>query len=112
MSEIVMLDEVARWRTRKVRYVTGSWDLLKGIIPKFELADFHDAPEEPANPFLRSVIRIPVGKAERRIPVGVVSNNYRLVQHTEVGDHCIFRNGEGGCGPVESAMRDWSYRTR
>jgi hypothetical protein len=96
MSEIRMLDEVARWRTRKVRYVAGSWNQLDGIIPKFELGDFHDAPEEPANPFLRSVVRIPVGKAERRIPVGVVSNNYKLVQHADVGDHCISGMAKAG----------------
>ena|SRR5215469_14013096 len=89
MSEIRLLNEVARWHTRKVRYLAGAWDQLEGVIPSFELSDFHDGPEEPANPFLRSVIRLPIRKAERRIPVGIVSNNYKLVQHTEVGDRCV-----------------------
>jgi hypothetical protein len=101
MSEIRMLSEMARWHTRKVRYVAGSWDQLKGIIPKFELSDFHDSPEEPANPFLRSVVRIPVGKAERRIPVGVVSNTYKLVQHAEVGDRCLSGMTNAGVDTAE-----------
>jgi hypothetical protein len=64
--------------------------------PKFELSGFHDTPDEPANPFLRAVVRLPVGKAERRIPVGVVSNNYKLVQHAEVGDRCLSGMAKAG----------------
>jgi hypothetical protein len=89
MSEISILEEVARWHTRKVQYLAGSWNQLKWVIPKFELSDFHDGPDEPANPFLRSVVRIPVNRAERRIPVGVVSNTYMLVQHAELGERCL-----------------------
>lgn len=91
-----MLTEAARWRSRNVRYLSGSWEQLREIIPKFELSEFHDGPDEPSNPFLRSVTRLPVGKAERRIPVGVVSNRYMLVQHTEVGDRCLSAIAKAG----------------
>jgi hypothetical protein len=84
-----MLQEAARWRSRDVRYLSGSWEQLKAVIPEFELSDFHESPDEPVNPFLRSVVRLPVRKAEQRIPVAVVSNNYMLVQHAEVGNRCI-----------------------
>jgi Domain of unknown function (DUF932) len=96
-----MLKEAARWRSRNVRYLSGSWEQLRRLIPEFELSDFHDSPGEPANPFLRSVIRLPVGKAERRIPVGVVSNSYMLVQHTEVGDRCLSATRKAGIDPTE-----------
>jgi hypothetical protein len=60
------------------------------------LQTFTTLPRSPANPFLRSVIRIPVEKAERRIPVAVVSNNYNLVQHAEVGEHCLSGMAKAG----------------
>jgi Domain of unknown function (DUF932) len=100
MTELHVLKEAARWRSRDVRYLSGSWGHLRAVIPAFELSDFHDSPDEPANPFLRSVIRLPVGKSERRIPVGVVSNNYMLVQHVEVGDRCISAIAKAGVDPA------------
>jgi hypothetical protein len=116
MAEISILDEVSRWRTRNVRYFAGSWDQLKAIIPKFELSDFHDAPDEPANPFLRSVVRVPVGRTERRIPVGVVSNNYKLVQHAELGDRCLSGMAKAGVDLAEvnceiglSELGEWMH---
>jgi hypothetical protein len=96
MTELRMLKEAARWRSREVRYLSGPWEQLKAVIPEFELSDFHESPDQPANPFLRSVVRLPVGKAEQRIPVAVVSENYMLVQHAEVGDRCISAVAKAG----------------
>jgi hypothetical protein len=116
MAEIRILDEMARWRTRKVQYLAGAWTQLERVIPKFELSDFHDGPNEPANPFLRSVVRLPINKAERRIPVGVVSNNYMLVQHAEVGNRCLSGMAKAGvdlsqvrCEMGLSELGEWMH---
>jgi hypothetical protein len=89
MSAVDILPEAARWRARAVKYYAGDWRDLSAIVPKFELADFKAAPDEPVNPFLRTVVRLPVNPSERPIPVGIVSNSYALVQHAHVADLCL-----------------------
>jgi hypothetical protein len=62
---------------------------VKPLLPEFELAPFSIAPGEPANPYLRTVVRNPLSLMERPIPVGVVSTTYALVQHVQVGNVCL-----------------------
>jgi hypothetical protein len=96
MSEVDILPEVSRWRARAVRYYAGFWKDLSQIVPKFQLADFVAGPDEPANPFLQTVIRLPVTLLERPTPVGVVSKNYALVQHRRVAELCLSSLAKAG----------------
>src|SRR5271168_3668161 len=47
--------------------------------------------DQPSNPFLQTVMRKPLSKTEWPMPVGIVSNNYSLVNHLEIAEIC--RNG-------------------
>ena len=93
--------EEARWRSRRVRYHQGDWNVLSDLIPVFDLRPFTSVPEvgtgrtpfhpglgELANPFLQVVTRRPRSSAEAPMPVGVVSRSYRLVQHKEAAELC------------------------
>jgi hypothetical protein len=78
MSAISLLQEDANWRSRKVQYSAGDWDAIQTVLPEFDLVPFNAGQDEPANPFLRTVMRRPLTAAERPIPVAVVSRNYSL----------------------------------
>jgi hypothetical protein len=87
--DVEVVEAKARWRGRDVRYMTGQWQALKQSVPEFTTDPFSIGPHEPVNPYLRAVVRQPLTPAERPIPVGVVSNAYRLVQHADVVDKCF-----------------------
>lgn len=86
---IQALSAQSRWRARKVKYFSGSWDQLESLIPTFTKEPFRAGPDAPANPHYRSVMRQPLSAAERPIPVGVVSPSYSLAQHKEVIGQCF-----------------------
>ncbi len=83
------LEETGFWRSRNVVYWAGKWNQLAGLIPSFEIADFRESQQTPSNPYMKSVVRLPRTKFEQRVPVGVVSNTYTLVQHTDVVQECL-----------------------
>lgn len=83
-----LLDEKGRWHARDVRYLEGAWDDLCREMPVFEKQEYRAEADAPANPYMQSVIRVPRTKMERPIPVGVVSNTYRLAQHRDVAEEC------------------------
>lgn len=83
-----MQPTLARWRGRKVVQATGYWSELRGEVPTFQVCPF-STDGGPANPNLRTIVRTPLQPWERPLPVGVVSPGYTLVQHRELGDHCI-----------------------
>jgi hypothetical protein len=56
---------------------------------RFVVEDFKVSAVGPANPYIRTVVRLPVSITEQRIPVGVVSNTYRLAQHADVVEMCL-----------------------
>jgi hypothetical protein len=58
-------------------------------LPQFEVVDYAIAPDMPANPHLRSVVRQPRSLFERPVPVGTVSHTYSLVQHSDVAERCL-----------------------
>lgn len=86
---IAILDAPGRWHARDVAYLAGSWQQLKPRIPRFELRDFSTAPGEPANPHLKSVVRLPLSAAERVIPVATVSRRYTLASHAAIIEECL-----------------------
>ena len=96
---IEVMDRVGRWRARDVTYLGGSWQQLKPRIPRFELRDFSAAPGEPANPHLKSVVRLPLSAAERAIPVATVSHRYTLASHATIIEECLTALGKRGIDP-------------
>lgn len=91
MSIITILSDEPIWRSRKVRYYASDWKAVSSILPKFELVPFTAGKDQPSNPFLQTVMRKPLSKTEWPMPVGIVSNNYSLVNHLEIAEFC--RNG-------------------
>jgi hypothetical protein len=86
---ITILDEAGRWRAREVKYWSGRWDRLRQQIPTFTTEDFRVGGDNPANPYLKSVVRQPSTLFEKPIPVGVVSPSYTLAQHSDVAEKCL-----------------------
>ena len=72
-----------------MRYWSGHWDLLRQKIPQFGIAEFRTGDNGPSNPHMKSIVRLPQAKGKSTMPVGVVSNAYRLAQHSEVADKCF-----------------------
>lgn len=95
-TKIEILKEAARWRARDVSYWSGSWENLEQLVPRFQTGDFAAGANAPANPHLKSVIRLPLNITEKPIPVGVVSNGYSLDQHSEVVEKCFVGLRQGG----------------
>jgi hypothetical protein len=88
VTDLSILPGQASWRSRNVRYYAGDWTSIQTVLPEFELEPFTVGQNEPANPFLQTVVRKPLSKAERRIPVGIVSRTYSLAPHREVAAVC------------------------
>lgn len=82
-------DEKGRWRARDVDFMAGRWAALSKRIPTFIIEDFKATNTGPINPYIRTVVRLPVSLTEQRIPVGTVSNAYRLAQHAGVVEKCM-----------------------
>lgn len=78
----------ASWRSRKVRYYKGNWDSIQTVLPEFYLQPFSAGQDEPANPFLQTVMRKPLSARERPIPVGTVSHTYTLAPHQLIAELC------------------------
>ena len=89
MEVVEVLDERSRWKAREVSYIGGTWPQVRKRIPEFSLDVFRAGEDLPNNPFLKTVLRLPVTATENPMPVGVVSNSYTLAQHRVIGDKCI-----------------------
>lgn len=83
------LSRTGLWHSRLVTYWGGRWGQLRGQIPQFQIEDFRVAKETPANPYMKSVVRLPRTLFEQVVPVGVVSNTYALIQHDDVVQKCF-----------------------
>jgi hypothetical protein len=96
MSALSIQPREAQWRSRSVRYYTRDWNSILSVLPEFDLVPFAAGQDEPANPFLQTVMRRPLSATERPIPVGVVSHTYSLASHRDVAALC--RKGIVGRG--------------
>jgi hypothetical protein len=103
MKSLSLLPGEAFWRSRKVQYYAGDWNSIQTVLPEFDLKPFNAGQDEPANPFLQTVMRKPLSAAERPIPVGTVSHTYSLASHREVAALC--RKGLVDAGVEPSALR-------
>ena len=88
-GSVELTNETVRWRARDASFMAGKWAALSKRIPRFVVEDFKATAGGPANPHIRTVVRLPVSAPEQRIPVGVVSNTYRLAQHADVVEMCL-----------------------
>jgi hypothetical protein len=88
MTALSLMPGNAAWRSRHVQYYAGDWDSIQTVLPEFDLKPFAAGPDEPPNPFLKTVMRKPLSAAERPIPVGVVSHTYSLASHRDVAELC------------------------
>jgi hypothetical protein len=61
----------------------ASFDAISATVPQFEQLPFQLGSGQPPNPFYRVISRKAAGNSPA-IPVGLVSANYRLIQHQEV----------------------------
>lgn len=103
MTALSLVPGEAAWRARVVRYYAGAWAEILTVLPEFSLVPFNAGQDEPANPFLQTVMRKPLSAAERPIPVGVVSNTYSLAPHRDVAMLC--RKGLVDAGVDEAGLR-------
>jgi hypothetical protein len=99
MPAISILPGEASWRSRKVSYYAGDWNSVLGMMPEFDLVPLAAGQDEPANPFLQTVMRRPLSAAERPMPVGVVSHTYMLASHRDVAALCRQGLIEAGIDP-------------
>ena len=99
MPAVSILPGHAQWRARNVRYYAGDWDAIQTVLPEFDLVPFTAGQDEPANPFLQTVMRRPLSAAERFIPVGIVSHTYSLAPHRDVAALCRKGLIDAGIGP-------------
>jgi Domain of unknown function (DUF932) len=103
MTTLSIMRAEALWRSRKVRYYAGDWDAVQTVMPDFELLPFSAGQDEPANPFLQTVMRKPLSVTERAIPIGVVSHSYSLAAHRDVAALC--RKGLTSTGIAPAKLR-------
>jgi hypothetical protein len=103
MTTLSIVPGEAAWRARAVRYYAGDWAEILTVLPEFSLVPFNAGEDEPANPFLQTVMRKPLTAAERPIPVGVVSNTYSLAPHRDVAMLC--RKGLVDAGVEAAGLR-------
>lgn len=81
-------DNPTKWFNSPVALYQGTLTEIEDCIPTFERHAF-DLPTIPerltrANGHLDTIVRLPFGDDDACIPIGVVSKNYELVQHTAV----------------------------
>lgn len=72
------------WNGQTVFIQEAPLPALRSALPEFECEPFGNYPA--VNEDLQQVVRKPTAADHRRIPVGVVSLSYKLVQHTQVFD--------------------------
>lgn len=79
-----------KWFNSPVMYHEGAIAGLRQLLPTFERRGFGLAMTDPQfarlNQRLDTVVRLPSRGNAYRVPVGVVSKSYQLLQHTEVLD--------------------------
>lgn len=88
MTALSLMPGKATWRARHVQYYAGDWASIQTVLPEFDLKPFTAGPDEPPNPFLKTVVRRPLSAAERPLPVGIVSHTYLLASHRDVASLC------------------------
>ena len=94
-----------KWLGVPVDECSGTLGEIAKKIPQFTRKPFalSDSNGHPAkqNPFFDMIIREPLNGEADRVPVGVVSKSYSLLQHTEVLSRATVAMEESGIKPDE-----------
>lgn len=80
-------DNRHKWLRCPVNHHSAKLDEIGQWIPAFERCPFGFPDGNPSgrvNPHLDMIVRMPVEGDDQRVPVGVVSKEYTLIQHREV----------------------------
>jgi hypothetical protein len=72
------------WNGQEIFVKEAPFPDLRSFLPEFEAMPFGEYPA--INEDLQLIVRKPTADDQRRIPVGVVSLSYKLIQHTQVFD--------------------------
>lgn len=92
---IKLVDELnTRWNNQPVKEYRGDLTDVLGLLPEFKSKSFGEG--KNANPNLRQIVRLPIGKDNRIIPVAVVSNRYALIQHRQIVENFQYAIQEAG----------------
>ena len=82
-----------KWFHSPVEFHKGNFSEIRQHIPSFERRSFGliqpDMQHSTFNENLDLIVRLPQGEDNNYIPIGVVSKEYSLVQHTEILDKAI-----------------------
>jgi hypothetical protein len=82
-----------RWGSLPVTTHRGRLHLLRDLLPRFERQPFRlakaDGTATPTNPAHQAIVR-----ADSRLPVGVVSRGYQLIQHQDLYDEILKAFGQ------------------
>jgi hypothetical protein len=87
-SEIEKKNLTPKWFNSEVKNFTGTLDQIREHIPSFERTSFtipdRNGTTGKPNKNLDTIVRLPTNEDKSFAPVGVVSKDYKLVQHQEV----------------------------
>lgn len=86
-------DRRPKWFNSPVKFYKGTLSDIRECIPAFERRPFGlpktEGEKMRVNERLNTIVRLPFGRDDAVIPVGVVSKEYALVPHTAVLDEAI-----------------------
>lgn len=71
LQEFIAERRAIKWHGRKTVFAEVPVSNLPDIVPEFEMQDFGEGPN--ANPYMQQIVRKPIGKDNREIPVAAVS---------------------------------------
>ncbi|MFC1584677.1 DUF932 domain-containing protein [Fibrobacterota bacterium] len=76
------------WHGSPVTRVEGPIEKIRTLIPEFETRPFQLADnlggQTESNKHYQCIVKLPLTEKEKEVPVGIVSNQYKLVQHSKV----------------------------
>jgi hypothetical protein len=86
---VEITNETVRWRARDATFLAGKWDAAIEAIPILSSRISRYPLTAPLTRISAQWSDCRCLVTDQRIPVGVVSNTYRLVQHADVVAMCI-----------------------
>ncbi len=116
------VDARPKWFNSPIRIHKGNLTEIRKHIPAFERRDFNLSQQENElfrpnarpNARLDTIARLPFGDDKALVPVGVVSKDYALVQHTSVLDVATkaLEHAQIALGDVKAELKITEYGER
>ena len=111
-------DARPKWFNSPITFHEGNLTEIRKHIPAFERRDFNLSQQENErfrpNARLDTIVRLPFGDDKALVPVGVVSKDYALVQHTSVLDVATkaLEHAQIAPGDVKAELKITEYGER